>query len=146
MLFTFSLTSCSTTNTADDPLKYTRKLTTEGHASLYDNGAFQVPYTEIKLIPAGKSTSELAFEMMGLRARQSFLKSLNNAADSVYLIPKGTRLSRDYAKNIQKGGEQVAKGVTDVTRPVGVLIIDRSLYTGKKLTLEAWDLGKKICP
>ena len=143
MLFSFLLTSCSTTGSADDPLKYTRKLTKEGHASLYNNGAFQVPATEIKLIPAGESATDLAFEMMGMRARQSFLTSIKNAADSVYLIPKGSKLSLDYAKNIQSGGEQVAEGVTNVTRPIGVLIVDRSIYTGKQLTLEAWDLGKK---
>lgn len=32
----------------DDPLQYTRKLVKEGHASLYNNGAFQVPRTEIR--------------------------------------------------------------------------------------------------
>jgi len=143
MLFSFVLTSCSTTGSAEDPLKYTRKLTKEGHASLYNNGAFHVPGTEIKLIPAGQSASDLAFEMMGLHARQSFLKSLKNAADSVYLIPKGSKLSLDYAKNIQTGGEEIAEGVTNITRPVGVFIVDRSYFAGKKVTLKAWDLGKK---
>ncbi|MES0327664.1 MAG: hypothetical protein ABUK13_05675, partial [Gammaproteobacteria bacterium] len=143
MLFSSVLTSCSTTGSADDPLKYTRKLTKEGHASLYNNGAFQVPGTEIKLIPAGESATDLAFEMMGMRARQSFLTSIKNAADSVYLIPRGSKLSLDYAKNIQSGGEKVAKGVTNVTRSVGVLIVDRSIDLAKDAPLNAWDLGKK---
>ena len=142
MLCFFVLISCSTTGT-DDPLKYTRKLASEGHSSLYNNGAFQVPNTEIKLIPAGESATSLAFEMMGVNARQSFLTSINNAADSIYIIPKGSKLSLDYAKNIRSGGEQVGESVTDVTRPVGVLIIDRSIATGKDIALKSWDLGKK---
>ncbi|MDH5612895.1 MAG: hypothetical protein OEY66_10620, partial [Gammaproteobacteria bacterium] len=142
-LFAVVLTSCSTTSPEEDPLKYTRKLTREGHASLYNNGAFQVPYTEIKLIPAGESAQDIAFEMMGMQARQSFLKSVKNAADAVYIVPEGSKLSLEYAKSIRSGGEQVGDSVTDVTRPVGMLIVDRSLDVGKDITLNAWDLGKK---
>lgn len=143
LLLSLVLTSCSTTSPEHDPLKHTRKLTREGHASLYNNGAFQVPYTEIKLIPAGESAQDIAFEMMGMQARQSFLKSLKNAADAVYIVPEGSKLSLEYAKTIRSGGEQVADSVTDVTRPVGMLIVDRSIVTGKDITLKAWNLGKK---
>ena len=42
-----------------DPLKHTKTLVLEGHRSLYNNGAFQVPNTSIRLIPAGPSALEL---------------------------------------------------------------------------------------
>jgi len=143
ILLFLTVTACSTTTTNDDPLQYTRKLVKQGHTSLYDNGAFQVPYTEIKLIPAGESATNLAFEMMGMQARQSFLTSLKNAADSVYIVPTGSKLSLDYAKTVKSTGDQLGESVTDISRPVGTLIIDRSIDTGKNITLKAWDLGKK---
>ena len=143
ILFSMALMSCSTPEPkAEDPLQYSRKLISEGHSSLYDNGAFQVPYTEIKLIPAGEAPLELAQEMMGMRARQAFLTSVNNAADSIYLIPVGTKLSLESAKIIQSGGEQMGDSVTDITRPVGILIVDRSIDFGKDVTLQAWSFGK----
>ena len=142
-LFCLVLAACATAESENDPLKYTRKLVKEGHSSLYDNGAFQVPATEIKLIPAGESAMDIAFEMMGMQARQSFLTSIKNAADSIYIIPEGSKLSLEYAKSIKSGGEKAGEGVTDISRPVGLLIIDRSLSTGKDFTLKAWDLGKE---
>ena len=71
------LGSCTTTETADDPLKHTKKLVVEGHVSLYNNGAFRVPQTSIRLIPSGPSAWELAGSLMGLRARQAFLLALS---------------------------------------------------------------------
>ncbi|MDH5443917.1 MAG: hypothetical protein OEY52_00080 [Gammaproteobacteria bacterium] len=139
----FLLSACSTTASKDDPLKNSRKLIKQGHASLYNNGAFKVPFTKIKLIPAGHSATQLALDMMGLHARQSLLKSLKNAADSIYIIPAGSKLSLDYAKRIQRGGRKAGKGVTDTTRPLGKLIIKRSLTKGKDLSLNSWRFGKK---
>ena len=138
-----ALVSCTTAEKEqEDPLQYSRKLISEGHSSLYDNGAFQVPYTEIKLIPAGEAPLELALEMGGIRARQAFLTSINNAADSIYLIPAGTKLSLDYAKSAQSSGEQVGESITDITRPVGDLIVDRSYDFGKDVTKKSWTYGK----
>ncbi len=143
VLCCIAITSCSTVDKPkEDPLKYSRKLISEGHRSLYDNGAFQVPYTKIKLIPAGEAPLELAQEMMGMRAHQAFLTSINNAADSVYLIPAGTKLSLKYAKSIKHGGERVGDTVTGITRPVGKLMVNRSIDLGKNVTLKAWSYGK----
>src|SRR3990172_5830008 len=86
------LTFCATPP-KDDPLKNTKKLVKEGHVSLYNNGAFRVPNTQISLIPAGPSALELAGEMAGIRARQSFETSVKRAADSVYIVSEGTKLS-----------------------------------------------------
>ena len=36
-----------------DPLQNTKKLVKEGHATLYNNGAFEIPMTTIHIIPPG---------------------------------------------------------------------------------------------
>lgn len=143
LLFAACFTACSgSAEKPDDPLKYSRKLISEGHSSLYNNGAFAVPYTEIKIIPAGDKPIELAQEMMGMRARQSFLTSIKNAADAVYIIPAGTALSVDYAKDISAGSSTVGNSITDVTRGSGVYIISRSASMGKNMALESWQYGR----
>ena len=109
------LASCTTaTEKKDDPLKYSKKLIREGHGTLYDNGAFEVPYTQIKIIPAGKEPLELAKEMAGMRARQAFLTSIKNAADSIYIIPAGCGTSvADFLCIIET---QLAAGGNDINR------------------------------
>src|SRR5512147_430722 len=88
-------TGCATTKAKDDPLQNTKKLVREGHVSLYNNGAFRVPKTSISLIPPGPSTLELVQELSGMRARQSFETAIRKAADSVYVVSEGTRLTYD---------------------------------------------------
>ncbi len=137
------LSSCaSTVNENEDPLKHSRKLITEGHSSLYKHGAFEVPNTEIKLIPAGPRPLELASEMMGLRARQAFMTSLKNAADSVYIVSEGTEFSIEIASKIKSSSEELGKSVTDITTPQGRLLIDRSSAFGKEMVVESWQFGK----
>ena len=79
-LLAMALGSCATADPADDPLKHTKKLVVEGHVSLYNNGAFNVPQTSIRLIPAGPSAWELVGELMGLRARQAFLLAISSVS------------------------------------------------------------------
>ena len=98
---TMSITSCATTG--DDPLKNTKKLAREGHLSLYRNGAFNVPSTSITLIPPAPSTYEFATELMGLRARESFLLALKRASESVYIVSEGAELTFSVAENIKIG-------------------------------------------
>jgi len=142
-LIIFFATGCSTTeDKIEDPLKHSRKLITEGHSTLYNHGAFPVPNTNIKLIPAGPEPLALAGEMMGLRARQAFLTSLKNAADSVYIIPAGSKLSVELASKIKMSGEQVGRSITDTTTPSGRLIIDKSSNFAKGMVLESWQFGK----
>ncbi len=74
------LSACATTQ--NDPLRYSKKLIKEGHLSLYNTGAVRVPNTELTLIPAGPRAWELAGELAGLRARQSFMTAGIRAADS----------------------------------------------------------------
>src|SRR5690242_18123455 len=86
-------TGCATTNVHEDPLRNTKKLVSEGHVSLYQNGAFRVPNTSISLMPPGPSTLELVTERAGMRARESFETSIQKAAESVYIVSEGTKLT-----------------------------------------------------
>jgi len=138
----FVLSACATNTNKEDPLKYSKKLITQGHSSLYHNGAFAVPNTEIKLIPAGPRPLELAKEMMGLRARQAFLTSLKNAADSIYIVPEGTKLSIDLAKKIKYSTDTTADAITETSRPTSRFLIDRSLALAENMLLDAWQFGE----
>lgn len=141
--FLFSiLLGCAGLHGQDDPLKHSKKLIKKGHGTLYNNGAFQVPNTRLKLIPAGPAPLELATEMMGMRARQSFLTSINNAAESVYIIPAGTALSVEYASKILKTSEQIGSGITNVTRTPVKLLIDKSNKFANKMVHNSWEFGK----
>ncbi|MDH5694603.1 MAG: hypothetical protein OEZ47_16010, partial [Gammaproteobacteria bacterium] len=113
VFFLFLLSCSSSGNNKDDPLKNSKQLITEGHSSLYNNGAFEVPGTSIKLIPAGPSTLEFASELAGLRARQSFQLSVQHAKEAMALAPKGVRKSISISQGIRKSTEEI---VADANR------------------------------
>lgn len=135
------LTSCATTQ--DDPLKNTRKLVKEGHADLYNNGAFRVPNTQISLIPAAPSATELGLELMGLRASQSFEQSLQNARDSVYVVSDGTKKSFEIAGKVSEGTHKVATAITDFSRPNSKLLIYKSVPATKQIIGQSFELESK---
>jgi hypothetical protein len=101
---------------SEDPLRNTKKLAAEGHATLYRNGAFQVPETTIHLIPPGPSALELAAELAGMRALQSFQESIKHARESVDLAKAGVQRSMDAAGAVNRGAEAVASDARDITR------------------------------
>lgn len=136
------LASCATTP-KDDPLKYTKKLAAEGHLSLYRNGAFKVPNTKITLIPAGPSAIELTRELMGIRARESFVTAVENAADSVYIVSEGTKTSFSLAKGVQEGGNRVSDEIKGRSREGSTLLIYRSSEYGKGIIGNSWELSKE---
>ncbi len=127
----------------DDPLKYTKKLVVQGHASLYENGAFQVPNTRIKLIPAGPDAMELAGEMMGPRARESFTRALSNAADSVEIVAAGTKLSYRTAGKLHEGTAESVKAIRRMSRGNSTLLLYRSSGLAKDIVGSSWDLSKR---
>lgn len=135
---------CATTKGGGDPLKYTKKLVAEGHSSLYNNGAFEVPNTKIKLIPPGPSTTELVGEMMGIRAYQSFEKSVRNAADSVTVVAEGTRTSYRFAKEIHEGTDAIAGEIHSRAKENSTLIIYKSTDLGKNIIGSSWDASKHL--
>lgn len=115
MLMCGALVACAQTG-QQDPLQNTRKLAAEGHATLYNNGAFEVPMTTIHIIPAGPSTLGLASEMAGMRARQSFQESIKHARESVNFTQAGIEKSASAAKSMHEGTSAVAGGAREVTR------------------------------
>lgn len=116
MLSCGALLSCAQQPTQHDPLQYTKKLVAEGHATLYNNGAFQVPMTTIHIIPPGPSTLELASEMAGLRARQSFQESIKHARESASFAHAGVEKTERAALAVKKGTAEIAEGARGVTR------------------------------
>ncbi len=134
---------CATTHGTDDPLKNTRKLVTEGHVSLYQNGAFQVPNTSVRLIPAGPNALEFAKELAGLRARQSFELSIKNAAESVNVVAEGTKLTYEVAKGMSDTSNIGADRIRDYTRENSTLLVYRSSDLGKDIVAKSWDLSKR---
>ena len=53
MLICGTLVACAQQPGKQDPLQNTKKLAAEGHATLYNNGAFEIPMTTIHIIPPG---------------------------------------------------------------------------------------------
>jgi hypothetical protein len=136
--------ACVTTKGDDDPLKHTRKLVSEGHASLYRNGAFQVPNTSISLIPAGPSTMEFVGELAGVRARQSFKTSIKNAAESVSIVSEGTKLTYNFSKEVGSGSREGADEIRKFSSENSTLLLYRSSDLGKSIIGKSWDVSQKM--
>lgn len=111
-----ALLSCAQQPARQDPLQNTRKLAAEGHATLYNNGAFEVPMTTIHIIPPGPSALGLASEMAGMRARQSFQESIKHARESVGFAQAGIEKTEQAALAVKQGTDYMAGGARDVTR------------------------------
>lgn len=135
------LSACATTN---DPLKHTRKLVKEGHVSLYNNGAFKVPNTELTLIPAGPSALELAAELAGIRARQSFLTAIDRASQSVTVVAEGTKMTYHLAGDLHEGSGELAEAIKARSREGSKLLVYRSSEVGKAVIGQSWQLSKDL--
>ncbi|OGW36971.1 MAG: hypothetical protein A2X58_10400 [Nitrospirae bacterium GWC2_56_14] len=143
VLFGAMGTGCATTGGPDDPLRNTKKLAAEGHASLYKNGAFQVPHTSISLIPPGPSTMEFVYELAGVRGRQSFELSVKKASESIYVVSEGTRLTYRVAKNMSSETNNAADAIRKYSRENSTLIVYRSSELGKNIIGGSWDLSNE---
>jgi len=106
----------------DDPLRNTKKLVAEGHATLYRNGAFQVPMTTIHLIPAGPDAISLASELAFKRAAVSFQDSIKHARESVNVAKAGVDRSVSTAGTINRATGTAAEKSRAVTRFGGRMI------------------------
>jgi hypothetical protein len=137
------LLGCTSQPTAKEELfKNTKKLVVDGHKSLYENGAFHIPNTSISLIPPGPSAGEFAAELFGIRAKQSFLESIQNAADSVQIISIGTEKTYDFSQGVYEGGNDFANTVTEFSRPGGMLLMKRSIDDAKYISGQSWEAAK----
>lgn len=145
VVLTSLITACATSPTTNnDPLKNTKRLVVEGHKSLYQNGAFHVPNTALNLIPPGPSAWEFARELSGLKARQSFLTSINNAKDSIQIISIGSKKTYEFSKDILEGGNSFAKKIRQYSRPNSVLLINRSYPDAKHIIGTSWDNAQSV--
>jgi len=143
VLLCLIISGCATTRTMqEDPLKNTKKLVVQGHVSLYQNGAFRVPNTQISLIPVGPTALELVSELAGMRARQSFETSIRNAADSVYIISEGTKLTYRVSNTLLETTDASADAIRKLTRENSTLLVDRSSKLGKSIIGKSWELSK----
>ena len=138
-------TGCATTTggaatkDSEDPLKYTKKLVAEGHATLYNNGAFEVPYTEIKLIPPAPDTVTFLSELAGKRARQSFEESIRKAADSITIVADGTKRTYELNKDVGTIGREAARAIDQSMTESGRVIVYKSTDLGKSIIGRSWD-------
>lgn len=135
---------CATTGGSDDPLKYTKKLVAEGHSTLYNNGAFEVPHTDIKLIPPAPDTLTLVSELAGLRAAQSFELSVKKAADSVTIVADGTRRTYQFSKEIGALGREAARAIDQSVTENGKVIVYRSTDLGRSIIGRSWDVSAEL--
>jgi hypothetical protein len=108
------LWSCAQQPVAD-PLQNTKKLAAQGHATLYRNGAFQVPMTTIHLIPAGPDALDLALSMAGMRASQSFQESIQHARESVDFAAAGVNKSIAAGGAVNQATNRAAESTREVT-------------------------------
>lgn len=148
-----ALTSCAH-QPGKDPLQNTKKLAAEGHATLYNNGAFEIPMTTIHIIPPGPAAIDLASEMAGMHARQSFQESLKHARESVDVTQAGVKKSADLAVAIHQGANEIADSSHEfarfgarmtvssphmISRAVGASVI----YSGKAFN-STWETGDEL--
>lgn len=142
--FIFFLFSACAHIDPNDPLKNTKKLIQNGHSSLYNNGAFQVPSTKIKLIPEGPTPINLAIELSGTSAKASFLSALSEAKDSVKIVADGTKESFTIAKDAWDVAEQLSTKISKETRIRGVWIIENSSDLSKKIFGQTYELAPEV--
>lgn len=128
---------------SEDPLRQTKKLVSEGHGSLYNNGAFAVPQTSIRLIPAGPSTFAMTAELMGMRSREAFLRSLKNARDSVSIVSEGTSLSFSMTKGMHEATDRTTEEIRRFVRDNSTLLIYRGSTRGKEIIGKSWEFSKE---
>lgn len=135
-LLTILLFGCSTNS--KDPIKNSKKLIKEGHASLYKNGAFAIPSTKIKLIPPGPDAIQLAKELSGVRAKDSFLRYLNEVKASTVQIYSGSKASYHLAKEVD---QNIRKGLSDLVpklRRNSIVVMDAGVAKAKKIIAQSW--------
>ena len=137
------LVTCTTVS-GDDPLKNTKKLVAKGHGSLYENGAFEVPYTSIKLIPPGPTKEDLLMEMAGVNARKSFLAGIGSAMEATEIVSEGTQYSYRLAKTINQETAKIVGSVHHFAREGSTLIAYKTHLVGKGIEGKAWKVSDEV--
>lgn len=139
----FSVFNSCVSSTKKDPLKNTKKLVKEGHTSLYKNGAFQLPSTQLYLVPPGPGPVELASDLMGVKAKASFRLALQAAKDSVEVVSIGTKYTFEMASTQSEAGRAARKYIQSASRPTSKLIVLKTSEVGQEIVGQAWDAGEQ---
>lgn len=144
ILILLFIVSCA--SKPSDPLKNTKKLMKEGHTTLYENGAFQVPATKIKLIPPGPSAVELAKELSGVRAKESFLKYIDEVKATSVVIFEGTKKSYKLAGSVDKSIDQSLSSLRPRLKQDSIVILNTSFANARKIIGKSWQPEKISLP
>ena len=131
------LLSCSTDQTQREQLKNSKKLF-KSHGDLYQNGAFEVPYTTMRLIPAGPETTEIAARLVGLNARQAFTQAVARAKESVVVVKKISRASYQEAGDIYSSTKKLSKEIHNSTLEDSLFLMDKSKDIPKTFMQVSW--------
>ena len=143
LIWLFLFSACAHID-KNDPLKNTKKLINEGHSSLYQNGAFQIPSTKIKLIPEGPGPIGLALELSGTSAKNSFLSALSEAKDSVKIVVNGSKKSYELAQDGWGVAREMSKKISTESRSSGIWIIENSSELSKKIYGKTFELSPSV--
>ena len=144
MFLSLVLLSACAVQPEQDPLKNTKHLVKTGHKTLYENGAFHVPNTTVRLIPAGPDAFELASELVGVRAKQSLSTSISNAAQSFSVVSVGAQKTYHLSENIYEGGQEFSSWIREHSRPGSILLMSRAAPDAKYIMGESWEKAKKL--
>ncbi len=142
LIFLCLLISCSTQK--KDQLQNTKKLMKEGHVSLYENGAFAVPATKIKLIPPGPSTMDLASELTGVKAKESFLRYLKEVKESSVVIYEGTKKTYKFSRKVNHEVDSALSELAPKLKENSIVIMREGFATSKHIVGRGWDLGAEF--
>lgn len=137
-----ALLSCFNDN--KNPVKYSGKLARRGHIDLYQNGAFRIPATEVRIIPKGSTTINIVKDYIGIRARDGFLLALKEAADSVVIVKDGNRKVFQVAKTITREGNQIADQIRKDNREQGIMVIQKSWAASLGIWGDTWAISKEL--
>lgn len=124
-----------------DPLVNTKRLAKEGHASLYRNGAFQIPTTKIKLIPPGPDALALAKELSGVGAKDSFLKYLNEVSSSYVTVYEGHKKTYAFAKTLDRDVHKELSSVGRKLKKTSSLILKKTFASSAGLFGKSLEYG-----
>ncbi len=138
------LSSYGCSKDKENPIRHSGELARRGHIDLYRHGAFKIPATEVRIIPPGGKTIDVAREFIGLKARDGFLMAIREAADSVYVVARGAEVSFRTAQNITTEGNELAARIRAATREEGILLISRSWAGAIGIIGDSWELSRDL--
>ncbi len=132
--------SCS--HRSGDPLANTKKLVKEGHVSLYQNGAFKIPTTKIKLIPPGPDALAFAKELSGVSAKASFERYLKEIANQYVTVYEGHKKTYSLARKVDKDIDKELNVLSRKLRKSSSLVLRKTFSVSSGFIGESINVAK----